>query len=79
MQLNQLVQKTETEWLIEPRGTMRVPGVLYASEPRIREMEIHCGRGLEHQVGTDFLGRMVGHLSEFHLSIPDRELVCVKG
>jgi tRNA-splicing ligase RtcB len=40
-------------------------------------VSIHCGsRGLGHQVGTDFLGRMVGHLTDFHLSIPDRELAC---
>jgi tRNA-splicing ligase RtcB (3'-phosphate/5'-hydroxy nucleic acid ligase) len=39
MNLNQLVPKGDTEWWIEPSGSMRVPGVLYASEPLIREMD----------------------------------------
>lgn len=47
----------------------------------LREGEIvvslHCGsRGLGHQIGTDYLSRMVGRLGDFHLSIPDRELAC---
>jgi tRNA-splicing ligase RtcB (3'-phosphate/5'-hydroxy nucleic acid ligase) len=40
-------------------------------------VSIHCGsRGLGHQIGTDYLGRMVGRLADFHVSIPDRELAC---
>jgi tRNA-splicing ligase RtcB len=40
-------------------------------------VSIHCGsRGLGHQIGTDYLGRMVSHMTKFHLSIPDRELAC---
>lgn len=40
-------------------------------------VSIHCGsRGLGHQIGTDYLGRMVGRLADFHLSVPDRELAC---
>ena len=40
-------------------------------------VSIHCGsRGLGHQIGTDYLGRMVRRQSDFHLAIPDRELAC---
>lgn len=40
-------------------------------------VSIHCGsRGLGHQIGTEFLGRMVTHLTEARLDIPDRELAC---
>ena len=55
------------------------PEVADAFELREGEIvvSIHCGsRGLGHQIGTDYLGRMVGRLSDFHLSIPDRELAC---
>jgi tRNA-splicing ligase RtcB (3'-phosphate/5'-hydroxy nucleic acid ligase) len=40
-------------------------------------VSIHCGsRGLGHQIGTDFLGRMVGRMNSFQPAIPDRELAC---
>ncbi len=40
-------------------------------------ISIHCGsRGLGHQIGTDYLARMVRRLADFQLSIPDRELAC---
>ena len=29
----------EYEWHVEPRGAMRVPGVLYADERLVREMD----------------------------------------
>ncbi len=38
---------------------------------------IHCGsRGLGHQIGTDFLRRMVESSDNFGIHLPDRELAC---
>jgi tRNA-splicing ligase RtcB len=38
---------------------------------------IHCGsRGLGHQIGTDFLSRMVTAAPGYGLTLPDRELAC---
>lgn len=34
-----LVRKSEFEWWIPTTGQMRVPGVIYASEPLIRDMD----------------------------------------
>jgi tRNA-splicing ligase RtcB len=40
-------------------------------------ISIHCGsRGLGHQIGTEFLKRMVEAAAEYDLSLPDRELAC---
>ncbi len=40
-------------------------------------VSIHCGsRGLGHQIGTEFLKKMVVAASEFGISLPDRELAC---
>jgi tRNA-splicing ligase RtcB len=39
MDLSELTRKSETEWWIEPHGRMRVPGVIYASEPLVKEMD----------------------------------------
>jgi tRNA-splicing ligase RtcB len=40
-------------------------------------LSIHCGsRGLGHQIGTDFLKRMVGAAAGYGLELPDRELAC---
>ncbi|MCC7007659.1 MAG: RtcB family protein [Acidobacteria bacterium] len=39
MDLDRLVRKSDVEWWIEPHGAMRVPGVLYASEALVREMD----------------------------------------
>jgi tRNA-splicing ligase RtcB (3'-phosphate/5'-hydroxy nucleic acid ligase) len=39
MDLSLLTRKSDTEWWIEPHGRMRVPGVIYASEPLVREMD----------------------------------------
>ena len=39
MDPNQLVSVSETEWHIPLSGQMRVPGVIYASESLIREMD----------------------------------------
>jgi tRNA-splicing ligase RtcB len=37
--LSRLKRRSEFEWVIEPRGKMRVPGVLFASEPLVRAMD----------------------------------------
>lgn len=38
---------------------------------------VHCGsRGLGHQIGTEFLRRMVEAAPSFGLKLPDRELAC---
>ena len=39
MDLTRLTKRSETEWWIEPHGAMRVPGVIYASEALIRDMD----------------------------------------
>src|SRR6516162_6409419 len=39
MDLSLLTRKSETEWWIEPHGRMRVPGVIYASEALVRDMD----------------------------------------
>ena len=40
-------------------------------------ISIHCGsRGLGHQIGTDFLKRMVMAAKGYGIELPDRELAC---
>ena len=39
MELNLFRQHSETRWEIAPHGPMRVPAVIYADEPLIREMD----------------------------------------
>jgi tRNA-splicing ligase RtcB len=40
-------------------------------------LSIHCGsRGLGHQIGTEFLTRMVASASQYGIELPDRELAC---
>jgi tRNA-splicing ligase RtcB len=40
-------------------------------------VSIHCGsRGLGHQIGTEFLKRMVISAANFGIALPDRELAC---
>lgn len=39
MELSRLERKSETEWHIRPQGKMRVPGVIFASESLIRDMD----------------------------------------
>jgi tRNA-splicing ligase RtcB len=42
-------------------------------------VSIHCGsRGLGHQIGTDFLPRMVKGAKEQGISLPEKELACAK-
>jgi len=40
MDTSRLIRKGDCEWWILPFGKMRVPGVIYASEPLIREMDL---------------------------------------
>ncbi len=40
-------------------------------------ISIHCGsRGLGHQIGSDFLKRMVMAANQYEIDLPDRELAC---
>jgi tRNA-splicing ligase RtcB len=39
MELSRLRQTGESEWRIEPFGRMRVPAIIYATEPLIRDMD----------------------------------------
>lgn len=40
-------------------------------------ISIHCGsRGLGHQIGTEFLKRMVMSAKDYGIKLPDRELAC---
>ncbi len=40
-------------------------------------VSIHCGsRGLGHQIGTDYLARMLNEATRHGLELPDRELAC---
>jgi tRNA-splicing ligase RtcB len=40
-------------------------------------ISIHCGsRGLGHQIGTEFLKKMVISASQYGITLPDRELAC---
>jgi tRNA-splicing ligase RtcB len=39
MDLSLLTRKSDVEWWIEPHGAMRVPGIIYASEDLIRDMD----------------------------------------
>lgn len=40
-------------------------------------VSIHCGsRGLGHQIGTEFLKKMVMVAAEYGIELPDRELAC---
>ncbi len=49
----------------------------YGLVPGGAVVSIHCGsRGLGHQIGTDFLTRMVKAAPSHGLSLPDKELAC---
>jgi tRNA-splicing ligase RtcB len=39
MDLSLLTRKSDVEWWIEPHGPMRVPGILYATEPLVKDMD----------------------------------------
>jgi len=48
MDLSLLTRKSETEWWIAPRGRMRVPGVIYASEALVRDMDVKVYEQVEN-------------------------------
>jgi tRNA-splicing ligase RtcB len=39
MDLSLLIRKSDTEWWIDPHGAMRVPGIIYATETLVRDMD----------------------------------------
>ncbi|RMF23436.1 MAG: RtcB family protein [Deltaproteobacteria bacterium] len=48
MNRSQLTRVSELEWMIEPRGRMRVPGVIYASEQLIEAMDDKVAEQVRH-------------------------------
>jgi len=67
---------------LEVQKVARVYDAGAAGVMGLRENEvvvsIHCGsRGLGHQIGTEFLKRMVIAAPRFGIVLPDRELACV--
>jgi tRNA-splicing ligase RtcB len=66
---------------LEVQQVVQVFDVAVASIFGFREgdivVSIHCGsRGLGHQIGTEFLKRMVVSAARYHIDLPDRELAC---
>jgi tRNA-splicing ligase RtcB len=66
---------------LEVQQVVKVFDQTAAAAFRIREgdivVSIHCGsRGLGHQVGTEFLKRMVMTAAGHGIELPDRELAC---
>jgi tRNA-splicing ligase RtcB len=48
MDLSLLTRKSETEWWIAPHGKMRVPGIIYASEALVRDMDAKVYEQVDH-------------------------------
>jgi len=48
MELSRLTRRSETEWWIEPHGPMRVPGIIYATEALVRDMDEKVREQVEH-------------------------------
>ncbi|MFO1420906.1 MAG: RtcB family protein [Candidatus Competibacteraceae bacterium] len=66
---------------LEVQQVARVFDPVIATAYGLREgdvvISIHCGsRGLGHQIGTDFLKRMLACASQYGIHLPDRELAC---
>lgn len=52
-------------------------GAAFNVKPGDAVVSIHCGsRGLGHQLGTEYLKRMVIAAGEYGIELPDRELAC---
>ncbi len=50
---------------------------VYGLEKNRLTISIHCGsRGLGHQIGTEFLKRMVTDAPKYGIELPERELAC---
>ena len=80
-------QRDEMGTLGSGNHYLEVQEVVAIHEPAIAEpyglaegdlvVSIHCGlRGLGHQIGTDYLKRMVVAAQRYDISLPDRELAC---
>jgi len=48
MDLTLLTRKSETEWWIAPHGRMRVPGIIYASEALVKDMDMKVYEQVEN-------------------------------
>ncbi|EAR20676.1 RtcB family protein [Nitrococcus mobilis] len=52
-------------------------GSVFGLSPGDIVVSIHCGsRALGHQIGTDFLKKMLAASAEYGIKLPDRELAC---
>ncbi len=52
-------------------------GSVFGLGPGDLVVSIHCGsRALGHQIGTDFLKKMLAASTEYGIKLPDRELAC---
>ena len=80
-------QKNEMGTLGSGNHYLEVQRVVEIYQPEIAEafgvklddikVSIHCGsRGLGHQIGTDFLKKMVVSAKDYGIRLPDRELAC---
>lgn len=66
---------------LEVQQVVRVFDQMVAAAFKVREgdivVSVHCGsRGLGHQIGTEFLKRMVLTAAGHGIELPDRELAC---
>ena len=66
---------------LEIQSVAKIYDAVVASAFDLREgdvvLSIHCGsRGLGHQIGTDFLKKMVIAAPSYGIELPDRELAC---
>lgn len=66
---------------LEIQSVAKIYDAVVASAFGLREgdavLSIHCGsRGLGHQIGTDFLKKMVIAAPSYGIELPDRELAC---
>lgn len=69
---NHFVEVDKVEKIMEPEATEKFG---------LREEQIviliHCGsRGLGHQTATDYIRVMLGAISKYGITLPDRELAC---
>ena len=66
---------------LEVQHVVRVFDLAIAAAYGLQEgdvvISIHCGsRGLGHQIGTDFLKKMLASAERYGIHLPDRELAC---
>ena len=71
---NHFLEVQVVDEIFEPKLAQAM-GVLQEGQVTIM---FHCGsRGLGHQICTDYLRVVEAAVSEYHISLPDRQLACV--